>query len=308
MTQFLNAKQLKEQASLVDLLSHLGFQPVKKYGKEYMYRSMLREGDNTPSFSVDDKIGAWYDHGNGKGGNIIDFGLAFWPALNFNEVVEKIQMACNVQLAVHDYRQRIPVKVRNYVVEQVKELGTHPAITNYLKSRGVFDAAKGQLSELYYHVVNEKGEKKPFFAAGWMNEAGSWEVRNKYFKGCLGNKAITVIAGNPKQAVVFEGYINYLSWRGENGQNKATAIILNTLSLLSEGIARARQYSQLDIYFDRDTAGFQATKDFTKALPYAADRSSAFEGYNDYNDKLVASLSGRPDNGTSGQKKVGVTM
>jgi len=308
MTQFLNAKQLKEQASIVDLLSRLGYQPVKKSGKEYMYRSMLREGDNTPSFSVDDKIGAWYDHGSGRGGNIIDFGIAYWPALSFNEVVEMIQTACNVQLTVQDYRPRIPVKVRNYVVEKVKELGTHPAITNYLKSRGIYDAAKGQLQELYYHVKNEKGEKKPFFAAGWKNEAGSWEVRNKYFKGCLGNKAITVISGDPKRAAVFEGYMNYLSWRTEHPADKASIIILNTLSLLNDGIAKAREFSGLDVYFDRDTAGYQASRDFIKALPYAADRSSAFEGYNDYNDKIVAGLNAKPERESPEEKVRGVTL
>ena len=54
------------------------------------------------------------------------------------------------------------------------------------------------------------------FAAGWLNEAGGWEVRNKYFKGCLGQKAISFIPGHQKELCVFEGYINYLSWKTEN--------------------------------------------------------------------------------------------
>jgi hypothetical protein len=294
MTQFLNARELKEQASIVDLLNRLGYEPVRKFGKEHMYRSMLRDGDNDPSFSVDDKLGAWYDHGNGKGGNIIDFGLAYWPTLSFNEVVEKIQSACYIQVIQKNHRPRIPVKVRNYVVEQVKELGAHPAITNYLQGRGIFDIAKKHLSEVYYSIADDKGGHKQFFAAGWKNEAGSWEVRNKYFKGCLGQKAISFIPGDQKRVAVFEGFINYLSWLMDNENAGHSVIILNTLSLLNEGLHKAKQFSLIDLYLDRDPSGYQATKDFMKALPYASDRSAVYESYNDYNDSLVASFRNQP--------------
>ncbi|WP_191175728.1 toprim domain-containing protein [Mucilaginibacter rigui] len=298
MTQLLNAKELKETASIVDLLARLGFEPVKKYGKEHMYRSMLRDGDSTPSFSVDDKLGAWYDHGNGKGGNIIDFGIAFWPTLNFNEVVEKIQRSCNVPTpSPKIQRPRLPVKARNYIIEQLKPIGTHPAITNYLQSRAIFDMAKTKLKEVYYHVKDEKGSIKQFFAAGWQNEAGSWEVRNKYFKGCLGNKAISFIAGDQKRVAVFEGFTNYLSWLKENPDNGNSVIVMNTLSLLNDGINKALQYSHIDLYLDRDNAGFLATKQFIATLPYATDKSILYEKFNDYNDMLVAATKKPGDKG-----------
>ncbi|MFD0764516.1 CHC2 zinc finger domain-containing protein [Mucilaginibacter lutimaris] len=299
MTELLNAKDLKEQVSIVELLSRLGYEPVKKFGKEYMYRSMLREGDNNPSFSVDDKIGAWYDHGIGKGGNIIDFGMLYWPDLKFNDIVEKIQATCNMVSPVRrEPRTRLPVKARNYVIEQVKPIGTHPAITGYLKSRGIFDVARPLLSEVYYHVKNEKGEKKQFFAAGWKNEADSWEVRNRYFKGCLGRKSISLIPGDPRSVAVFEGFMNYLSWTKEHPDAKQSVIVLNTLSLLGEGIRSSLNYPSIDLFLDRDTSGLHATKDFIKALPYATDRSGNYENYNDYNDKLVAEI--KPDPGING--------
>ena len=290
MAQLLKAKELKEQASIVELLSRLGHEPVKKFGKEYMYRSMLRNGDNDPSFSVDDKIGAWYDHGNGKGGNIIDLGIAYWPELNFNEVVEKIQTACDITPVQREHRPRLPVKVRSYVIDNLRPVGTHPAITGYLQGRGIFEKAKQQMHEVYYSIKDNKGGQKQFFAAGWKNETGSWEVRNKYFKGCLGKKAISFIAGDPKKVAVFEGFINYLSWLQLNPASGHSVIILNTLSLLGEGINRARQYPEIDLFLDRDNSGYQATKDFIRSLPYATDRSAVYEKFNDYNDLLVARL------------------
>lgn len=296
MSTLLNARELKEQASIVDLLARLGYQPVKKSGKEHFYLSMLRDSDTQPSMSVNDQLGVWFDHGSGKGGNIIDFGLAYWPGSTFNEVVGKIQSAAEPHLLQRTLRPRRPVKVRNYAIEEIKDLGTHPAITNYLKNRGVFDVAKTHLSEIYYVVEDDKGLRKPFFAAGWKNETGSWEVRNKYFKGCLGNKAITFIPGDLKRAAVFEGFLDCLSWLKENENTGESLIVLNTLTLIHEGIARAKQFSSIDIYFDHDPAGHHATKDFLTALPYATDRSAIYKGYNDYNDKLVAHMNRPPLN------------
>ena len=66
--------------------------------------------------------------------------------------------------------------------------------------------------------------------------------------------------------------------------------MLNALTMLQYGIERAKAFSAIDLFFDRDKAGLAATKDFLRALPYASDRSAAYEGFNDYNDKVKAGL------------------
>jgi hypothetical protein len=290
MSEFLNLKELKEQSSIVDLLSKLGYKPARKYGREQFYYSMLRDSDSKPSFSVNDELGVWFDHGTRKGGNIIDFGLAYWKQLNFKQVVEKLQEICSLTIEPKHQRPRRAVKVPHYIVEETKDLGTHPAITDYLRSRCVYDVAKANLSEVYYYVEDEKGLVKHFFAAGWLNESGGWEVRNKYFKGCLGRKAISFIPGHPKKVALFEGFINYLSWRSEHLEADQSIVVLNTLALLNSGVAKAKEFSSIDVYFDRDQSGLIATKELIKALPYATDRAGAYEGFNDYNDKIVAGL------------------
>lgn len=283
------AKALKNQASLVDFLARLGYEPVKKYRNEHFYLSMLRENDTKPSFSVNDELGVWFDHGTRKGGNIVDLGIALWNQLSFGEVIQKIQYVCHVPLTEkRPARPRIAVRVPNYVVVETKPIGTHPAISEYLKGRQVFDQAKSILHEVYYFVKDDKGVEKQYFAAGWKNELNSWEVRNRYFKGCLGKKAISFIQGNAKKVVIFEGFINYLSWKVENPDADHSVIVLNTVALLKEGIEKAKAYSFVDIYFDRDVSGLGATKELISILPYAMDRSQAFDGFNDYNNKLVA--------------------
>lgn len=292
MNKVLNASELKSQSSIVELLARLGFQPVPRRGRENMYRSMLRDDDSTPSFSVNDELGVWYDHGTGKGGNIIDFGLAFWKTLNFQEVVLRINEIFGQAIPQHrvEIRPRVALKLPHYRVEDVKPIGTHPAITAYLKGRGVFNQAKGCLKEVYYFVEDEKGLKKHFFAAGWQNEHGGWEVRNRYFKGCIGQKGITFINGHAKNVAVFEGYLDYLSWKYENPGVDHSIIVLNSLTMLRAAIGKAKAFSSIDIYFDRDKPGVQHTRELIKCLPYATDRSNVYEAHNDYNDKLKSLL------------------
>jgi DNA primase len=197
MTNFLNAADIKEQVSLVDLLTRLGYHSMRQSGKELIYLSMLRDSDTTPSLTVNGDLNVWYDHGAGKGGNIIDFALAYWPGLEFPDVLEKIRMTCQREISPvntnteRNSRRRHAFKIPHYHIDEVKELGNNPAITAYLQSRRVWRQAQGKLKEVYYYVEDEKKLRKSFFSAGWQNEFGSWEVRNKYFKGCLGQKGIT---------------------------------------------------------------------------------------------------------------------
>ncbi|WP_184549827.1 toprim domain-containing protein [Mucilaginibacter sp. FT3.2] len=298
MNELLTAKEIKDNLSLVNLLARMGFYPARKSGKEHYYISMLRDPERTPSFCVDDNLGVWFDAGIGKGGNIIDFSIAYWKHLSFQEVLVKIQELCEGTVIIkptdnNTTRRRHAVKLPYYKVAEVKELGNNPAITEYLKERGVWETAQGRVKEVYYYVEDEKKLRKNFFAAGWQNETAGWEVRNKYFKGCVGNKAITIIPADTGHLVVFEGYINYLSWLTEHPLSTATVLVLNSISFLRAAISIAANYETIDLYFDRDKTGHEATLAFQKDMPRATDRSMAYEHYNDYNDRVKATIKAR---------------
>ena len=295
-TDKISARWVKDHISMVELLDHLGYPPPRMVGKERKYISMLRDSDTTPSLSVDDKAGTWYDHGEGKGGNIIDFGRLYWRNLTFSEVLEKIVAVTNAEhrlefsAPVRRQKQQQP-KEPNYHILKIQEVGLNQAITEYLQNRGVWEPAKGRLKEVYYYVEDEQKKRNSFFAAGWQNENGSWEIRSTLdFKGCLGNKAISFIPRNEQSLAVFEGFFDYLSWLTENPFADESVLVLNSLSLLQVGIEKAGGFSVVSTYFDNDTTGRKATLTFKAALPQAIDRSSIYEGYNDYNDKTVAEL------------------
>lgn len=297
MSVILAAKALKENVSIIDLLSRLGYEPIRKGGREKFYISMIRDDDTNPSFTVNDDLGVWFDHGIRKGGNIIDFGLAYWKNLGFKEVIEKLTAVADghhmgLPPVPKVMRPRLPVKLQHYVVLETKTIGTHPAITEYLRSRGIFEVGKNYMEEIYYYVEDDSGARKNFFSAGWQNENRGWEVRNRYFKGCIGSQGITFLPGHDKEVAVFEGFLNFLSWKTENLSKKNSIIILNSVTALKAGINKAKAFSSIDIFFDRDKAGFTATKEFITALPYSTDRSKVYEEFNDYNDKIKAKLRG----------------
>jgi hypothetical protein len=295
MNTNINARDIKDNVSLVDLLSRLGYQPYRKSGQEHIYLSMLRDSDTTPSFSVNDKLGCWYDHGEGKGGNIIDFGLLYWKGSSFQEVLEKISNVTGADLPVQSdtdkaKRKRSAIKEPHYQVLEIRDLGVNAAITGYLQSRGIWLEAQGRLKEVYYYVEDNQKNRKHFFAAGWQNELGAWEVRGINFKGCLGHKAISFIPGDPDKLAVFEGFINYLSWLSENPFADESVLVLNSLALLQPGTRKAKDFNEVSTYFDNDATGRNATLTFQQALRQSIDCSPVYEGYNDYNDKLIAEL------------------
>ncbi|MGO3267401.1 MAG: toprim domain-containing protein [Sphingobacterium sp.] len=303
MTTWTNAEQIKDEVSLVDLLARLGHAPAYRSGKELFYKSMLRE-ENTPSLCVNEALNVWFDHGGTNasginGGNVIDFGIAFWYPSPFNEVVGKISGIMAITPAENlpqDIRQQRPriqsTRVTNYTIETIKELNSHPAITRYLQSRGIWEVAQGSIKEVYYAINNGPKAGRQFFSAGWQNDAGGWELRNRIgerdFKACLGRKAITTIPGDENRLSLFEGYMDYLSWRQDNPDSLDTVIVLNSVNLLESALTKVTSFSIVDVYFDRDYAGEAALDRLLKAMPNATNRSDVYQGFKDYNEMLMA--------------------
>ena len=62
---------------LVDYLERLGFLPKLIRNNDFWYLSPLRD-EKTASFKVNRNKNQWYDHGIGKGGTLVDFGILYY--------------------------------------------------------------------------------------------------------------------------------------------------------------------------------------------------------------------------------------
>ena len=178
-------------------LAKLGHFPTKENDKEAWFLSPFRL-ETQASFKVSKTLNRWYDHGEGTGGNVID-------------LVCKISQ-CTVKEALRIigedkssflFQQRPSFKVEQQdkiFVKEVKEL-THYALRGYLSSRSISTAtAKKYISEVHYSFKN-----KNYFAIGFKNDSGGWELRNKYYKNCSSPKDITHIKKGNGKLIVTEG-------------------------------------------------------------------------------------------------------
>ncbi|MGB3108275.1 toprim domain-containing protein [Sphingobacterium siyangense] len=298
-----NAERIKEEVSLVEFLSRLGHHPSHRSGKELFYKSMLRK-ENTPSLCVNDQLDVWFDHGGAnlsgiKGGNVIDFALSYWHPITFGEAIDKINQIMTLPTKVASLdpnKQKRPRQkatlLANYKIQDIRELGHNHAIEKYLKKRGIWDQAQGKIKEVYYSIEAGPKKGKNYFSAGWQNENGGWELRNRIgafdFKACLGRKGISFYEGSPEKLALFEGFLDFLSWKKDHPNASDSVIVLNSVNLLDIGIKKALSYKNIDVFFDRDNAGETAFKILKKELPHALDRSDTYSNYKDYNEMSLA--------------------
>lgn len=193
---------------LADYLQSLGYSPVKQQGKSLWYKSPFRE-ETEASFKINTELNQWYDFGTGNGGNIIALTQELYGSDYVPYLLGKIaEQAPHVRPVSFSFRQQASEPSFQHL--EVREL-THPALLRYLQERGINTAlARAECKELHF-VHNDK----PYFAIGFPNVAGGYEVRNRFFKGCIAPKDISHIrqSGEPREkCLVFEGMTDYLSF------------------------------------------------------------------------------------------------
>lgn len=105
----------------------------------------------------------------------------------------------------------------------------HPKLLQYLAERGL---KKSDVFSFLWEI-SYKTSDKTFFTLGFPNDAGGWELRNPYFKGCMAPKSISTIKGKDGQRLqIFEGFMDFFSWRKLHTEINADSIVLNSLALL----------------------------------------------------------------------------
>ena len=190
---------------------------------------------------------------------------------------------------------------RTYRGLRVGELSS-PALITYLQERGInIELAKRECKKLRFENAD-----KPYFAIGFPNMAGGYEVRNRYFKGCIAPKDICHIRqqGEPRNVCyLFEGFMDYLSFLTIRVKNNPQYprldtqdyIILNSVSNLTKAESILATYTRIGCYLDNDTAGRNAYDNLKRILgDRLQDMSIHYAGYNDLNEYLCSGQSAKP--------------
>ena len=248
-----------------------------RYGKTYCRKAVRR---SVPSLRL------------GKGGNIIAlaeelYASDYVPYL-LNKIAERVPHIRSVSFS---FRQQASEPSFQHL--EVGEL-THPALLRYLQERGInINLARLECKELHF-IHNGK----PYFAIGFPNVAGGFEVRNRFFKGCIAPKDISYIRQQGEQqekCLVFEGMMDYLSFLTLRMKNCPTMpnldgqdyVVLNSVANVSKAMDVLHGYERIHCLLDNDEAGRNAYLELAREFSgRIRDFSDNYNGHKDLNDYL----------------------
>ena len=266
-----------------EYLAARGIRPVKDRGYYGLYHSPLRE-DRTPSMKVDYDKNLWIDYGAGEGGTLIDLMMRM-ERCDAGEAMRRLEQKITGMPAFSFLGYSNPVSPHcesAIAIEKVRPL-ENPALLAYLTERGIdFATARAHCSEVHYRVAN-----KFYFAIGFCNDAGGWELRNRYFKGCT-SKAPTIRRGDYPTCLIFEGFMDYLSFLTlkRNPPPPHNIVVLNSVTNLIKVVPFIASHERVYTYLDNDEAGRKATAELKAACCNLSDQSIHYRQYNDLNDYL----------------------
>ena len=272
------------QIPLADFLARLGHEPVRRSGNELWYRAPYRS-ERTPSFRVNVAKQLWYDFGLGKGGDIFTLAGEFVGSGNFMEQVKFIAETARVPFAAMEKPQFLP-KPSEPVFEGVEAVPLlRSPLTDYLAERGIpYDIASRYCYRLNYGVRGKR-----YFAVGFPNVAGGFEIRSRFFKGCVPPKDVSSVkTENTTTDVcsVFEGFMDFLS-AATLGLETGDCLVLNSVSNVEKAMKHLDAYGRIDCYLDRDETGRRTLDVLGKRYGgRVCDRSALYDGCKDLNECL----------------------
>jgi hypothetical protein len=275
-----------KEMDMVSYLSKLGYEPQEKKGCNYWYISPLRD-EKTPSFKVNFKMNRWYDWGEGRGGNFIDFGTLYHKC----SVKEFLQRLASESFNVVTHQKPSPTISSDDEKGQIKVVSVRPIVSlpllRYLQKRRIPQA----IADQYCKEVNYRLNEKEYYAIGFKNNAGGYELRNEYIKSASSPKDITFVDNGSNALVTFEGFFNFLSYRAMYDKQEVPLrnfLILNSTSFFEKSLPLMQRHSSVHLYLDNDKTGQKFTQqglDLSKEK--FKDERGLYQKYSDLNDMLM---------------------
>lgn len=277
----MDVRQMRE-IPIADFLSAMGILPQKQKGGILWYNAPYRT-ERTPSFKVDTNKNVWFDFGIGKGGDIFDLAGEFIGSGDFLLRAAFIAKSGTCPLPVLKQPQRSEKKETVFEDIWVRPL-QDTRLLDYLEERGInAHVAIPNCEEVRYRVHGKR-----YYAIGFRNNAGGLELRNRFFKGCIPPKDISLKHNGSDVCTVFEGFMDYLSAM-QLGIIASDQLVLNSVSNVEKAVKALQGYGRIECFLDNDDAGrrtFQRLHDcFGEKV---IDRSALYADHKDLNDYLLS--------------------
>lgn len=267
---------------IVDILERFGAESGLPQGKELAYRSPVTN-ERSPSLFVNPARNVFSDYSATQHGDVIRLvqHLTGWDFVT----------------AVNYLLQQPPAETRSFsssgprsndepgiTITDVRPL-RHPALVNYLGQRRI----PLRLASAYCREVHFQNGGREYFAVGFANDLGGWELRNERYKGSSAPKGVTTFEAGSGRVCLFEGFFDFLSalaWYDQTRPRFST-IVLNSTANLGQSLARLREATQINCFLDTDKAGRAAIERLVrKEILPVVDCSTVYAGHKDFNELL----------------------
>lgn len=241
---------------VTELLARLGHEPKRQRGDECWYLAPYRE-ERTASFQVNVRKNVWHDFGTGKGGDIFTLAGELAGSTDFMEQAKFITRAWGGLAPERKtvFRPKENGKEDSGKKECLTDIRFGPlydkVLIRYLEERGICsDVALPNCEEVRYSLHGKR-----YFAIGFRNLSGGYELRNRFFKGSLSPKDISLIDNGSDTCNLFEGFIDYLSWMVLGLGCGDDYLVLNSVALLERSFTVLDRYEKINCYLDRTKPG-----------------------------------------------------
>ena len=264
--------------SIKQYLEYKGIYPAKNREYYGLYLSPFRD-DSNPSLKVDYQKDLWYDFGANEGGSIVDL-IMKMEGYSLAEALKKLDdsFSFHWKTSILPTKRESEIKIQNIVPL------THPALLGYLKERNVnINIAKRYCSEIHYCISSKK-----YFAIGFPNDSEGWELRNRDFKGCISPKNISTIDNDSDYVMVFEGFMDFLSYLSLKQSPSPTicTAVLNSTAIHSKAIPFLQSHKTVYVFLDNDESGRKTLNSLREQLVSCEviDQSVFYRNYKDLNE------------------------
>jgi hypothetical protein len=272
-----------KNTDIVNYLESLGIKPSKISRSDFWFLSPFRD-ETQPSFKVNRNLNRWYDFGDGKGGNIIDFGILYHHCC-VGDFLKRMAGSFSFQQQKNIPKQQ-DEGAKKITIINAKEISSLVLI-RYLHTRRIpVDVAREFCKEIDYELYG-----KQYYAIGFKNNAGGYELRNEKFKASSSPKDVTLIKNHADKISVFEGFFNFLSYQAihqQQEQPNSNFLILNSTSFFEKSLPVMHAYKSVHLYLDCDATGQKCRQ---KAMEIDnkkfVDESVLYKNYKDLNDWIV---------------------
>lgn len=272
--------ELNDQFKIVDYLASKGVQPTGQKAGEILYYSPLK-AERTPSFFVNPTKNRFNDFSTGENGDIFRL-VNLLEKTDFKtslRLLQSLKNAPSFSFSGPTDKQSGKVKIVN-VLPITKEV-----LKQYVQSRGIdLDLAQKYVSEVHYSTNGRN-----WYALGFKNDSGGYELRNALNFKTKTISDITTIKTGANRLSIFEGFFDFLSalqYYTIDRPNRET-IVLNSLTNLPKAIDRICLYAHTSAFLDNDKAGIEAFALLeATGAPLANQSGTLYPQYKDFNAYL----------------------